>query len=38
LKYTRELHNINDLRSKVREHLVSFDRTPWTKQFIDNAS
>jgi hypothetical protein len=28
LKYTRELHNINDLRSKVREHLVSFDRTP----------
>ncbi|KAM0523921.1 hypothetical protein ACHAPE_001174 [Trichoderma viride] len=25
LKYTRELHNINDLRSKVREHLVNFD-------------
>ncbi|KAM0485398.1 hypothetical protein ACHAPX_001384 [Trichoderma viride] len=25
LKYTRELHNINDLRSKVRKHLVKFD-------------
>lgn len=38
LKYTRELHNINDLRSKVREHLVKFDWAPRTKQLTDNAS
>jgi hypothetical protein len=28
LKYTRELHNINDLRSKVKERLVGYDRAP----------
>lgn len=25
LKYARELHNINDLRSKVRQHHLNFD-------------